>query len=101
MVEPSIKPSTKTPAKPTNPFSAVELVTGRSSCRKAKLLSGTRQLLPEAPVLPIDGCDTHCRCSYKRHSDRRHINRRRTDDGLPEGFIWAGEMKRRRDRRAV
>ena len=90
-------------AKPTpiNPYCAVELVIGPDSCAKARILAGSHLLSSEAPVLPIDGCNRQCLCSYRRHEDRRSVNRRRGDDGLPENFIYAAEENRQRNRRAL
>ena len=88
-------------AKSVNPHSSVELQPGINSCAEAKALSGTRLLVSEAPILPFEGCDRHCRCAYKPHADRRSENRRRIDDGLPEEVIYAsGDDKRRSERRA-
>lgn len=83
----------------TSPYRAVKLITGPESCAKATILAGDLLLAAQAPPLPLEGCDRRCRCSYRSRSDRREINRRRNDDGLPEEFIYAGEEKRRRDRR--
>ena len=83
-----------TPGKRYNPFSAVELIPGRGSCADAKRLAGLRMLASEAPALPLDGCTRNCNCAFKRSSDRRQINRRRCDDGLPADFIYVGEEKR-------
>lgn len=93
--------SSSTPAAKPKKFGAVELVAGRSSCTAAKELAGERLLATEAPMLPLAGCTTNCRCSYRRYQDRRDINRRRGDDGLPEDFIYGGsENRSRRDRRS-
>jgi hypothetical protein len=80
-------------AKP-EAFGSVELVPGARCCGAAQELSGTRILAAEAPALPLDGCELRCNCAYKRYTDRRHINRRRGDDGLPEHFIYSGEENR-------
>jgi hypothetical protein len=80
-------------------FGAVELVAGSSSCGAAKQLAGERLLAADAPMLPLPECTTRCRCSYRRYGDRRDINRRRGDDGLPEDFIYAGSEGRSRHER--
>lgn len=93
------KPPEPVSVKRTGRHSAVELVVGKDCCTKARLLAGSRQLSAQAPVLPIDGCDRQCHCSYRQHADRRSVNRRRMDDGLSEEFIYAGMQNRRRNRR--
>lgn len=82
-------------------FGAVELIAGTGSCAAAKRLAGDRILAAEAPMLPLDGCTTRCRCSYRRYTDRRDMNRRRSDDGLSDIYIYAGrENRSREDRRS-
>jgi hypothetical protein len=71
------------------------------SCAGAQALAGSRILAADAPVLPVDGCDVRCTCAYRRYADRRSENRRRADDGLYDDFIYAGQEKRQRDRRAT
>ena len=82
-------------------YRCVVLVPGMDSCAGAQALAGSRLLASDAPVLPVEGCDVRCNCSYRRYSDRRSENRRRTDDGLSDDIIYSAEEKRGRDRRAT
>jgi len=91
--------SRATPAPRRPRFGAVELIAGANSCAAAKKLAGERLLAADAAILPLDGCSAQCRCSYQRYSDRREINRRREDDGLPEHFIYVGAESRSQDSR--
>lgn len=88
------------PKTERHPFAAVELIPGSGSCASAKKLAGRRELVTEAPALPLDRCTRRCRCAYKWYEDRRHVNRRRSDDGIRENFMYTGpEHRLRSDRR--
>jgi hypothetical protein len=81
-------------------FDAVALVPGTASCTQAISLSSQLMLVSEAPMLPLSGCTETCHCTYrKRSADRREINRRRNDDGVPEFFPHAGAENRSGDSR--
>jgi len=93
-------PPDRTPTPRGNAFAAVELVPGYNGCAQAKKMALEPMLAADAPALPLDGCRQQCRCKFKKHDgDRRQINRRRKDDGLPEDFIYAGGEHRSNDRR--
>ena len=97
---PKIAPSRRAPAPQHQPFAAVDLVPGTTSCAHAKSLSLQPMLADDAPALPLDGCTEQCRCRFKKvYADRRQINRRRGDDGLSEDFIYAGPENRSGDSR--
>ena len=97
---PRMEPSRRAPAPQRQPFAAVDLVPGTTSCAHAKSLSLQPMLVDDAPALPLDGCTEKCRCRFKKvYADRRQINRRRGDDGLCEDFIYAGRENRSGDSR--
>jgi hypothetical protein len=56
-------------------------------CAAIENLSGVRYLSVDAPLLPLDSCNSpgSCRCTYKHYQDRRSGIRRDSDSdiGLP------------------
>jgi hypothetical protein len=82
-------------------YHCVEIRSGRAACEAARKLGKTRFLSREAPVLPLQGCNTpNCTCSYAHFDDRREHDRRN-----PYGE-WAsippaltGERRSRTERR--
>ncbi len=54
-------------------------------CVAVENLSGVRYLSAEAPMLPLDDCNSpgRCQCTYKHYQDRRSGIRRDSDIGLP------------------
>jgi hypothetical protein len=83
-------------------FTAVELILATGSYNFAKKIAGQRLLATAAPALPLNACCRPCRCQYRSLADRRQINRRRTDDGLPDALFYGGKEKRARpDRRSA
>lgn len=66
-----------------NPWRAVEVITGSSSCSASKGIKHKRFLCEQAPKLPLRGCtEIHCACHYKHHSDRRVGPRRAVESGV-------------------
>lgn len=95
-----ITPPSRAHTPRSNSFAAVELVPGHNGCARAREMSLQPMLAADAPALPLEGCNQHCRCKFRKHDgDRRQINRRRKDDGLSEDFIYAGGEHRSNDRR--
>ena len=85
-----------------SPWHAVSVATGNWCCAEAANLSGTRFLSREAPRLPLGDCSApqSCSCSYKHHSDRRGLPRRKDDRlGLRRGGAVTDERRRERGRR--
>jgi hypothetical protein len=59
-------------------YHCVSVMPGKMSCAAAQAIHGQRLLSPEAPRLPLDGCETpgECNCTYQHHDDRRAGPRR-------------------------
>jgi len=79
----------------SNPWHAVSVVDPEGLCKAARGLRERRYLSPDAPPLPLAGCDRPegCRCRYAHHSDRRTGKRRARDNGFP-ARAHAGEDRR-------
>jgi hypothetical protein len=87
-----------------NPWHAVSILTGPTSCGPARSLSALRFLSPEAPRLPLSQCPTpeSCLCGYKHHTDRRAQARRKEDrTGLRRLITGDLERRTRQDRRST
>jgi hypothetical protein len=78
----------------TNPWHAVSIVPGKPVCHKARALLGVRFLSPQAPSLPLQGCEMSCSCRYRHHQDRRR-EARRAADLAASGAYWRGAERRR------
>lgn len=68
---------------------------GADACETAVKLHKRRFLSADAPLIPIPGCNQHCRCRFKHHHDRRHELRRDSynTSGL---YIHFSQQKNRR-----
>jgi len=69
-----------------NLFHGVSIHSGSDcACTAVNTVSGVRYLSADAPMLPLDRCNTpgSCRCTYKHYQDRRSGSRRDSDIGLP------------------
>ena len=78
----------------SNPYHAVSIVPGESSCRAARDLRLRRFLSREAPPLPLADCTAStCRCSYRHYEDRR-TKSRRASDRIGRPAAWPGAERR-------
>src|ERR1700722_19091205 len=87
-----------------NPWHAVSIHLGSTSCVPARTLSAVRFLSPEAPRLPLKECPAResCVCGYKHHEDRRGQARRKEDrTGLRRLIAGDQERRTRQDRRST
>lgn len=76
--KPGVTP-TATAAEPASKFHAVSIRPGGNACDAARDLRGRRFLSPEAPALPLAGCDRpDCGCRFTHHGDRRSDEDRRS-----------------------
>lgn len=83
------------PAVEVNPYHAVSVIPGITSCAAAHRFTGQRFLSRQAPKLPLPSCDaTHCTCRFKHHKDRRSGPRRRGEIGMMQAH-WNGPERRR------
>jgi len=82
----------------SNPWHAVSVESGLYACRAALDLRGKRMLSREAPVLPLVACPhaDQCTCRFRHHADRRAVDRRARDAGLPTGAFLNGTGPERR-----
>jgi hypothetical protein len=82
-----------------NPWHAVEIVPPRASCIAAQTVKGIRFLSAQAPPLPLEQCTqpTACRCTYRKHPDRRE-EARRAEDALGIRRWCPVPMERRQNR---
>jgi hypothetical protein len=82
-----------------NPWHAVEIVPPRASCIAAQAVKGIRFLSAQAPSLPLEQCTqpTACRCTYRKHPDRRE-EARRAEDALGVRRWCPVPMERRQNR---
>jgi hypothetical protein len=82
-----------------NPWHAVEIVPPRASCIAAQALKGMRFLSVQAPALPLEQCThpTACRCTYRKHADRRE-DARRAEDATGIGRWSPRPIERRQNR---
>lgn len=76
-------------------YHSVSVRQSAAACKVAKTILEQRFLSAEAPLLPLQGCNTpnSCRCRYRHFSDRRDGPRRDRDVGLP-GLMWHVEERR-------
>jgi hypothetical protein len=86
-----------------NPWHAVSIETGPTSCSPARSLNTLRFLSPEAPRLPLTECPKpeSCVCGYKHYADRRaHARRKEDRTGLRRLIIGEEERRTRQSRRS-
>lgn len=85
-----------------NPFHAVSIQPAlMGACSAAHRCDGRRFLSAEAPVLPLQQCDSEkCLCRYVHHEDRRSELRRIADDRGP-ARVWAGVERRQSGGRRI
>lgn len=96
------RPTPKAAARSTGPsarFASVEIQLTAQSCKAARALAGRALLSRDAPSLPLDGCEKHCRCSFIKRSDRRQEKRRWADEGVASLVFGGRERRRPRERR--
>lgn len=87
-----------------SPWHAVEIVPSRASCVAAQAVRGMRFLSANAPPLPLEQCTqpTACRCTYRKHGDRREEARRAEDAiGIRRGSPVPVEHRQNRGRRSM
>jgi hypothetical protein len=61
---------------------AVTIIGPASICGAAQACKGKRFLSPDAPRLPLEGCDAEeCNCRYRHFADRRAGPRRAEERG--------------------
>ena len=81
-------------------YHCVEIVQppGEPACSAVEQLKGGKFLSERAPSLPIRSCSRpdQCRCVYKHFTDRRSIDRRESDVGLPERVVATERRNHRR-----
>ena len=66
------------PAVARRDYRAVSIRCGEGACYAARVLQGKRGLPQQLPRLPLSSCNAEaCRCTLKRHADRRDADDRR------------------------
>lgn len=95
------KPEPVRAQRATKPFHAVSVKADwRRPCGAARELGERRFLPPEAPALPLPGCESaNCTCRYEHHDDRREDLRRAADEGRVEHPYSGPERRAHRGRR--
>lgn len=91
------------PAVARRDYRAVSIRCGTGACHAARVLEGKRGLPEQLPRLPLSSCDAeHCRCTLKRHADRRDPDDRRALYAGMHGIQQANQKDRRaeNDRRS-
>lgn len=81
--KPAKTPGPNTVAKPPTAradYRAVSVAPGNSCCAAANAIAGKRYLFREVPRLPLVDCTMapNCSCKFKKVSDRRDGDRRRS-----------------------
>lgn len=89
-----------------NKYSSVAICCVADACPAAKALAGARQLVDEAPELPLAKCSSsNCTCRYSLYRDRRSFltNRRSNSwlENLSHKKIWRGNRREGVDRRSL
>jgi len=76
-----------------NPYQAVSIVHAIQCCGAVKAVVDQRFLARRAPSLPLPNCTSsdRCKCSFRKHPDRRHNDRRL----VGELSKWYGGPERR------
>ena len=92
------KPSNKVkPLEPKSQYRCVIINTGLNPCKAAQAMALQPILVNEAPILPLQTCDTSkCDCKFTRHNDRRLDNRR---DNLKVTRQIIGDANNRREKK--
>ena len=80
-------------------FRAAEVIPGNDgACFAARELAGKRFLTRQVPKIPLRDCNyPNCHCTYRRHRDRRLLNRRASDCG---GEVTSARLRPADDRRS-
>ena len=81
-------------------FRAVSIICRTPGCEAARTPSGQRRLLTQGTCLPLAECTMPalCKCSYKKHTDRRMDDNRRMLGSTERGAMFG--IKERRAGRA-
>jgi len=102
---PAKKPTpTSKPSSIGSDYRAVSLVPGMvECCTAAKEASGKRYLMRKAPRLPLADCTvpTNCSCTFRRHPDRRHEDRRLLGGTDTSGWLAGPERRKGGSRRST
>lgn len=86
----------KAQRKSRHRWHAVTIIGPGTMCEAAQACKGKRFLSPEAPRLPLKGCDAgECHCRYRHFADRRAGPRRAEE----RGAVPARAPSNRRDGR--
>jgi hypothetical protein len=90
--------------KKHNKYQAVAIQYSENACDAAKVMTGRRYLINEAPRLPLADCDFgDCRCKFAYHDDRRSTSDRRSpfsNKAVTDGTgTYARERRARKGRR--
>lgn len=82
-------------------YQSVSVVHASKCCEAVKSLAGKRFLAGGAPPLPLPTCNLsdQCKCSFKKHVDRRDYDRRLA--GEMSKWYGGAEKRRSRGRRRV
>ncbi|MEE4185423.1 MAG: hypothetical protein V2J12_06640 [Gammaproteobacteria bacterium] len=100
--QPQLTPGTTQPAIKRRDYRAVSIRCGVGACHAARTLEGKRALPEQMPRLPLSTCRAEtCRCTLKRHADRRDSENRRDLYAGLHGIQQAerDERRERGDRR--
>ena len=96
-----VKPKPKPTQVKVN-YKCVVIKTGMKACQAAQDLAGKPILLNEAPILPLQACDTSkCTCKFIKQDDRRTDDRRAHLKAAREimGDADSHNRRERKDRR--
>jgi hypothetical protein len=77
-------------------FRAVSIICRTPSCEAARTPSGQRRLLTQGARLPLSECTMPalCKCSYKKHDDRRIDDNRRMLGSTQRGAMFGIKERR-------
>ena len=77
-------------------FRAVSIICRTPSCEAARTPSGQRRLLTQGARLPLSECNMPalCKCSYKKHEDRRIDDNRRMLGSTQRGAMFGIKERR-------
>jgi hypothetical protein len=77
-------------------FRAVSIICRTPSCEAARTPSGQRRLLTQGTNLPLAECSMPelCKCSYKKHADRRIDDNRRMLGSTQRGAMFGIKERR-------
>jgi hypothetical protein len=91
-------------ALPRSRYAAVSLRICNNPCGAAVAAQGKSVLVGESAVLPLEGCDRRCHCTYAHHEDRRiAVDRRYPASDVIElsGPAALKDSRAGRDRRRI